>query len=84
VRKKDILQGEFIGRQIRVKGKEIEGKIIDETKNSFLVKTKSNLKKRLLKKDYIFEFKLSSGNFDIEGSSILMKPEDRIKMKDGN
>ena len=77
----DILRGEFIGRQISAIGKGIEGKIIDETKNSFLVKTKNNLKKRLLKQNLTFELKSQSGNVTIEGNSILMKPEDRIKIK---
>jgi len=80
--KVDILQGEFIGKNITVKGKKITGKIIDETKNSFLIKTENNLKKRLLKQNCIFELKLGSGNVNIEGNSILMRPEDRIKIKD--
>ena len=80
----DVLRGEFIGKQIRVKNKGIEGRIIDETKNSFLVKTKNNLKKRLLKQNCIFELKSAFGNIVIEGNSILIKPEDRIKIKDIN
>lgn len=77
----DILRGEFIGKQINVIGTSIEGKIIDETKNSFLVKIKNNLKKRLLKQNLVFELELQSGNVTIEGNSILMRPEDRIKIK---
>ena len=81
MKKVEILQGEFIGKNVSVKGKKITGKIIDETKNSFLIKTKNNLKKRLLKRNSIFELRLPSGNGDIEGNSILMKPEDRIKIR---
>jgi|TARA_Y100000310_G_C20675381_1_gene812745 ribonuclease P protein subunit POP4 len=77
----DILRGEFIGKQINVIDRGIAGKIIDETKNSFLVKTKNDLKKRLLKQNLRFELKLQSGNVTIEGNSILMRPEDRIKIK---
>jgi len=79
----NILRGEFIGKQIKVMNKKIEGKIIDETKNSFLVKTKDSLKKRLLKKGNVFQLSLSYGDVFIEGNSILMKPEDRIKIKNG-
>lgn len=81
-KKVDILRGEFIGREVKIKDKKIEGKIIDETKNSFLIKTKSDLKKRLLKRNCVFELKLPSGIAIIDGNSILMKPEDRIKIKD--
>ena len=82
MKKVEILQGEFIGKNVSVKGKKIAGKIIDETKNSFLIETKSNIKKRLLKQNTIFELRLASGNVDIEGNSILMRPEDRIKIRD--
>ena len=44
----DILRGEFIGRQVSIPGIKLEGRIIDETKNSFLVMTK-NARKRILK-----------------------------------
>ena len=78
----DVLRGEFIGKRIRMEDKKIIGKIIDETKNSFLVKTRSNMKKRLLKQNNNFEIKLNSGYVDIDGNLILMKPEDRIKIRD--
>ena len=82
MKKVEILQGEFIGKNVSVKYKKIAGKIIDETKNSFLIKTKNNLKKRLLKQNCIFELMLASRNVDIEGNSILMRPEDRIRIRD--
>ena len=77
----DILRGEFIGKEIRIKDKKIEGKIIDETKNSFLIKTGKNMKKKLLKKNCTFELISSPKNVTIEGNLILMRPEDRIKIK---
>ena len=76
----DILRGEFIGKYVKAPNKGIEGKIIDETKNSFFVKTK-NTKKRVLKQNTLFELKLRTGYITIEGNSILMKPEDRIKIR---
>ncbi len=75
-----ILRGEFIGKQVRIPGAKIEGKIIDETKNSFLVKTK-NARKRVLKANSLFRVEIN-GNFAVvEGNAISMKPEDRIKIK---
>ena len=80
----DVLRGEFIGKEIIVVNKSIKGKVIDETKNSFLIETKDDLKKRILKQNNNFEFRFSSGNYFVEGNQILMKPEDRIKIKNGN
>ena len=45
----DLLRGEFIGKEVKVHNKKIEGRIIDETKNSFLINTKNDGRKRLLK-----------------------------------
>ena len=78
---KSDLRKEFIGKEVRVLGKNVEGKVIDETKNSFLVKTEANLRKRMLKQNSLFEFKLDSGNLIVDGNLILMRPEDRIKAK---
>ena len=76
----DILRGEFIGKQVSIPGRKVEGKIIDETKNSFLVKTK-NARKRVLKANSLFQVEIN-GNFAVvDGNAISMKPEDRIKIK---
>ena len=75
------LRHEFIGREVKAVNSGIEGKVIDETKNSFLVKTKNDMKKRLLKQNSLFEFRSESGITVIDGNLILMRPEDRIKIK---
>ena len=75
-----FLNNEFIGKYVKVKNKNAEGKVIDETKNSLLLKTERN-KKRFLKENCIFEFILTDGNITIDGKSILMRPEERIKIK---
>ena len=77
----DILRGEFIGKQVRVQSKGVEGKIIDETKNSFLIKTKTDVTKRLLKANSIFQLKIDKNFVPIEGNLVLMRPEDRIKIR---
>ena len=76
----DILRGEFIGKQISVPSRKIEGKIIDETKNSFLVKTGS-ARKRILKANSLFQIKANNSFVEVDGNIIAMKPEDRIKIK---
>ena len=80
MRKTDLRQ-EFIGKEVKVADGNIEGRIIDETKNSFLIKTKGNLKKRLLKQNSSFQFKSGNDEFFVDGNLILMRPEDRIKIK---
>ncbi|MBI2135074.1 ribonuclease P protein subunit [Candidatus Woesearchaeota archaeon] len=76
----EILRGEFIGKQIIIPSMKIEGKIIDETKNSFLVMTK-NARKRVLKGNSLFQVKTANGFVEVDGKAISMKPEDRIKIK---
>ena len=76
----DILRGEFIGKQVSIPGIKLEGRIIDETKNSFLVMTK-NARKRILKANSLFQIKMDEGFVEVDGNAISMKPEDRIKIK---
>jgi len=74
---------EFIGRKIKVvqarnKSLELmEGKIIDETKNTFRIINGKNTQKTLLKKGTFFLI----GSKIIRGNNILCRPEERIKLK---
>lgn len=77
----EVFHEEFIGKYVKVKDKNIEGKIIDETKNTFLVLQKNKDTKMVLKKNNIFELKTDQGDIEIDGKSILIRPEDRIKAK---
>lgn len=52
----------------------INGKIIDETKNTFILENK----KIIPKKECIFEFDLNE-KIIVDGKMILKKPENRIK-----
>lgn len=76
-------QQEFIGKNIEItdsKNKEqqnIKGKIIDETKNTFTIKTE-NKKITILKKDKKFKI----NNEKIDGNKITKRPEERIKIKE--
>jgi len=76
-------QQEFIGKQIIIKKsnnkqqENIEGKIIDETKNTFKIKTKKQTI-TILKKDKEFQINKQK----IEGDKITKRPEERIKIKE--
>ena len=75
-------QQEFIGEKVEItesKNKEqlnIKGTIIDETKNTFTIKTQTKTIK-ILKKDKNFTI----NNEKIEGNKITKEPEERIKSK---
>jgi len=56
----------------------IEGEIVDETKNSFTIKTLKG-EKTVLKKDTSFKMKLEGQEIIINGNMMVGRPEDRIK-----
>lgn len=72
---------EFIGKEINVvqaRNKTLEGikgKIIDETRNSFQIRTNNQEKKTLLKQGTIFMINENK----IKGSDIIRRPEERIR-----
>lgn len=76
-----VLRKELIGSEIKLLGKDVEGKIIDETKNTFVIKL-GNKRKRILKKDNIFEFSLNNKKKIVDGNKLIMRPEERIKIED--
>lgn len=81
---KKIARDELIGHHVKIKectdpswvGK--TGKIIDETKNMFVIETK-NQEKRIAKKTATFEFQVQGEKITIVGSKIAFRPENRIK-----
>ncbi|MDD1727714.1 MAG: ribonuclease P protein component 1 [Methanospirillum sp.] len=59
----------------------IAGLIIDETRNTVMIKTYSGLK-MVGKKGVTFRVQLPEGNVvDLDGSALLMAPEKRITMR---
>ncbi len=78
----NLYQQEFIGKTITItkstnKEQEgITGKIVDETKNTFKIKTKTKTI-TILKNKKIFTIQ----NQKIEGNKITKRPEERIKTK---
>lgn len=71
-------QKEYIGQTIQttINKQQINGKIIDETKNTFKVQTQKKII-TILKNKKTFLI----GNETIEGQKITKKPEERIKIK---
>jgi ribonuclease P protein subunit POP4 len=74
---------EFIGVKIKIisasnKSLEgIEGRVVDETKNTFKIKNSKGEEKIVLKSGTIFMI----NNQEIKGDEILKRPEERIKLK---
>lgn len=77
----ELLRGELIGRYVKAVQKDnehkFEGKIIDETKNTVVLKSKT-CRKRLVKERFSFEF---SGGICIDGSYFTKRPKSRIKTR---
>lgn len=68
----------MIGLNIKVTGKSTRGKIIDETKNSFIIESNGK-RKRVLKKNNIIEFNFNNKKIMLNGNKLLARPEDRTK-----
>lgn len=56
----------------------IHGTVIDETKNSLLLKTEGG-ERRLIKQNSIFAFKVGRRSFVVDGKEINFRSEDRIE-----
>ena len=56
-----------------------EGRIMDETRNTFLVETSSGERKRIPKASCIFTFFENGKESEIEGKLLVCRPEDRTK-----
>jgi len=84
--KKKLAKSELIGLDVKIIESEnrfnrgIKGKIIDETKNMFIVETEKR-KKKIIKNQCVFEFKLKEKNIQINGKSLTIRPEERIKQR---
>jgi len=81
---KDIIKHEFIGLELEVTDSKNEsdlgimGRIIDETRNTFLVNTDKG-KKRLFKSNITFKIRINKKMYKINGKILIGNPKDRIK-----
>ena len=82
---KTLARDELIGLHVRIREctdptwKDVSGRIIDETKNTFLIETIDGRQKRMIKNTAKFEFDIKGEKIIIDGSKIMYRPEDRIK-----
>ena len=58
----------------------VEGKGVDETKNTLTIE-KKNKEKKLIKDQIVFEMKYKNQRFQIDGKILVARPEDRLKLK---
>ena len=57
----------------------IKGKIIDETKNTIIIKQKDK-QKRLFKKNITLMIKIKDKKYKIKGELLAKRPKDRLKL----
>lgn len=75
---------EFIGLNVEILDstsatlRNISGRIIDETKNTFLIRTSRGTKMLSKQSATGIRFSIDSGSCFIRGSSLIGRPEDRI------
>lgn len=83
---KRLIKGELIGLGVKVISSKnqandgLQGKVVDETKNTFVLKTVKG-KKRLIKQNCVFEFEVGRKRVRIEGKILAKRPEERIKLR---
>ncbi len=81
---REFILSEFIGEEVLVKSSAdrsrqgLKGRILDETKNTFAVKTLDGRKVVVPKKGSVFVF-IEHG-VEVDGSLVALRPEDRTKM----
>ncbi|MGC8571868.1 MAG: ribonuclease P protein component 1 [Candidatus Micrarchaeia archaeon] len=81
---KTIVLHELIGKQVKVIRSSdksqigIEGEIIDETKNTFLIETTNGIK-RITKNISVFEFNINNKIFIVDGTEINFRSYERIE-----
>ena len=79
------INNEFIGRNVEIvssNNKQIhglKGKIVDETKNTFVIEKKDGDVVKIPKANTTFRFWKGNEKIDIEGSKIMYHPEERTK-----
>jgi ribonuclease P protein subunit POP4 len=81
---KSLCRDELIGLTVKIVGCSDQrwigksGKILDETKNTFLIEI-CNQRKKIAKSIASFEFNIDGKKIIINGLKIMYRPEDRIK-----
>ncbi len=86
----NLIYHELVGLRVRVKFHtdtsliNVEGRIVDETKNMLVVASNDGREKKIPKFGGVFVFKLSDTvSVEVRGDSIVGKPEERLKRYGG-
>jgi ribonuclease P protein subunit POP4 len=84
----NIMRHELVGMPVKITKSThqdfigLEGKVIDETKNTIIIEDNEGGEKQVPKKDVTFHFTIPDGKIvEIEGKIIVSRPEDRIKKR---
>jgi len=82
-----LVKGELIGLDVKVVKSTnpanvgMSGRVIDETQNTIVLR-QDERDKIIIKETAVFRFTLPNGSIvEVEGASILGRPEDRVKKK---
>ena len=84
---KNLVHHEFIGLKVHItseknKSLNLNGTIIDETKNTIKIEGIDNVEKIVPKNGSIFVFEIPNGEkIEIDGNILSIRPEDRIKKR---
>ena len=79
----EVVRQEIIGLTIKItKAKNqslvgLSGKVLDETKNSFVIET--NSKRKTILKNQILELVIVEKNVKVQAAALMKRPEERIK-----
>lgn len=83
----NLVHHEFIGLKVHAtslknKSLNLNGTIIDETKNTIKIEDENNYEKVIPKRGSVFVFELPNGEkIEIDGTILSIRPEDRIKKR---
>ena len=86
INSKNIVKHELIGFSVEIVDSKnrsnigIKGKIVDETRNSLVIRTNKG-EKTVIKDQCIFVFRLPEGKIRVDGELLVARPEDRIRKK---
>lgn len=84
IKPSNVTRHELIGLKCEARSKsedkKIDGRVIDETRNTFVMMTERG-RRTLIKDKYDFVFKLPEKNVKVNGVALIGRPKDRIKKK---
>ena len=84
---KNLVHHEFIGLNVHVTSKKnkslnLQGTIIEETKNTIKIEELDNTEKIIPKVGTLFVFEIPNGEtVEVDGNILSIRPEDRIKKR---